>query len=58
MEKEEEELKKLRSNISEEDLDNIYLFLDLFLKDMSESDVTFWNNILSKIDPEYKSNDD
>lgn len=47
----EKELQHIAENI-----DIIYAYLDLFIDSMSEEEIAAWNEILEKIDPEYKIN--
>lgn len=50
-------------NISEDDrkmlennIDTLYVYLDLFMDTMSEDELQAWQEILEKLDPEYTEN--
>lgn len=52
-------------NISEDDrkmlennIDTLYVYLDLFMDTMSEEELLAWQEILEKLDPEYSKNND
>lgn len=49
-----DQLKNLEGKqITERDIDAIYLYLDMNSNSMSESEISFWLEILQKIDPNF-----
>ena len=45
------------SEISQEQLQAIYVFLSINYEDMTTEEKLYWNYILEKIDPEYGNKD-
>jgi len=44
-------------SISEKELFLLYSYLDTLMDTMSQEDASFWNDLLSIIDPEYLNED-
>ena len=44
--------------ITEEELDSIYIYLSIFMDMMKEEELSVWKNILEHIDKDYKNKDD
>ena len=39
--------------LTEQELDALYLYLDMYMDDMSDEEKVFWTQLLEKIDPEF-----
>jgi len=53
----QEELEIETSELSEEQIEAIYVYLSLTYEDMTSEEQLYWNYILEKIDPEYEKED-
>ena len=42
--------------LTEQELDALYLYLDMYMDDMSDEEKVFWTQLLEKIDPEFYDN--
>lgn len=42
--------------LSEKELDALYLYLDMYMDTMSDEDITYWLEILTHIDKEFYDN--
>lgn len=47
-----EQIKNIKNYISEEDLNNVYVYLSMFFEEMDEEEKKMWINIIDIIDPE------
>lgn len=43
----------LKDNITDKDLDAIYLYIDTNFDSFTEEEMSFWKSLLEKIDPEF-----
>lgn len=44
--------------LTEQELDALYLYLDMYMDDMSDEEKIFWTQLLEKIDPEFYEDTD
>lgn len=51
MQQEQQEI--LEKQLSEEELQAVYIYLAMHYEDMEEEEKQYWNYIMEKIDPEY-----
>ena len=46
-------LVELKDNISDKDLDAIYLYIESNFETLTDEEKVFWKNVLEKIDPDF-----
>lgn len=47
-----------RGNITEEELEGIYMYLSMYYEQMTMEQKVIWNDIMKKLDPEFNNIED